>query len=533
LRRSGFRWLCGLWLLALALAAQAGDGARIRAAIEAGLAATQVAGLDHPRLRTFYEPRALLPAWHDALDGQRKANAGQLRAALADSASHGLDPAEYHLGEITALWPSTRPEDRARLDLLLSDAFFRYASNLYQGHSRPADVDPDWHIAPNRLDVVAFLSWVIDSTDFAAVLARLAPPHPGYHRLRAALARYRGLAELGGWTPIDPGPTLHPGERGLRVEALRRRLWQEGHLLDEAADPFLFDAALEAAVRRFQRLHTLEDDGLVGAATLAALNVPLAARIEQIRLNLERWRWLPRDLGPRHLLVNMAGFELEGYVGEERRLAMRVIIGRPFRSTPAFSGRLSHVVFNPYWNVPRRIAEEDLVPAQLREPDYLAARGFHILDSWRPDARELDPAQIDWRALSGRRFPYRLRQDPGPQNSLGRIKFMLPNPFAIYLHDTPARHLFQRTVRTFSSGCIRVEAPDQLVLFLFQGVPGWDQARVRALLDAGETVTEYLPEPVPVYLVYLTAWVDAQGALHFADDIYARDAALAARLSDS
>ncbi len=534
MRKPGFQWLGGLCLLILALGAQAAaDGARLRAFIEAGLEATGTAALDRARLRPFYRSRALLPVWHDALDGERKANAAALRAVLVGSASHGLDPAEYHVGEIDALWSSAAPEDRARLDLLLTDAFLRYATHLYEGRSRPRDVDPAWHIEGKRLDAAAFLSWVSDSTDFEAALARLAPPHPGYHRLCAALARYRGLAALGGWAAIDPGPTLHPGDRGLRVEALRRRLWQEGHLLEEAEDPFLFDAALEAAVRRFQRLHTLEDDGLVGAATLAALNVPVAQRIEQIRLNLERWRWLPRDLGPRYLLVNMAGFELEGYAGGERRLAMRVIIGRPFRSTPAFSGRLTHVVFNPYWNVPRRIAEEDLVPAQLRDPDYLAARGIRVLEGWRPDARELDPARIDWASLSGRRFPYRLRQDPGPRNSLGRVKFILPNPFAIYLHDTPARHLFRRTVRSFSSGCIRVEAPERLLGFLFEGVPGWDGARIRALLEGGETVTERLSEPLPVYLVYLTAWVDGEGALHFADDIYARDAALAARLPNS
>ncbi len=483
-------------------------------------------------VQSFYRQREFRPVWHSAGGTRLSEQAVQLRQALAESRRHGLEPTSYHYAELLRLCDSPRLADRVRLELLLTDAFLRYASHLYEGQTRPEKVDLDWHIRGEQLDAPVYLRQALLQEDFAAQLAALAPPHRGYQKLAQALARYRQLAELGGWPMIEQGPLLRPGDRALRVETLRWRLWLEGHLTDMSVDdPYYFDATLEQAVRRFQQLHTLAVDGMVGGDTLAALNVPVEARITQLLLNLERWRWLPRELHHRYLLVNMAGYELSAYDKGEPVLNMRVIIGKPYRSTPAFSGGLTHVVINPTWNVPRRITEEDLIPAQVADPDYLRARNIRVLKSWRKDAIELDPAEIPWEQYLNQDFPYRLRQDAGPMNSLGRIKFMLSNPFSIYLHDTPSRHLFEQSVRTFSSGCIRVEQPLALALFLFDGVEDWSAQQLQDRIDSGETQTELLPGSIPVYLVYLTAWVDDRsGELHFADDIYARDSKLASKL---
>ncbi|RRQ20019.1 L,D-transpeptidase family protein [Thiohalobacter thiocyanaticus] len=245
-------------------------------------------------------------------------------------------------------------------------------------------------------------------------------------------------------------------------------------------------------------------------------------------LNLERWRWLPRDLGPRYIMVNIAGFRLQLVEHDEVMQDMRVIIGKPYRSTPAFVGRLRYLVFNPYWNVPERNMREDLLPQQIADPGYLAANGYRILDGWGEDAREIDPAEIDWQRVRPVQFPYRLRQDPGPQNSLGRLKFMLPNRFDVYLHDTPARHLFERTVRTFSSGCIRVEEPVALAERVLAGTGGdWNVAVIRHLIASGETLDVRLGEPLPVYILYWTVWVDDDGRAHFVNDVYGRDRRMA------
>jgi len=531
--RQAARIVTGGALLAWLLLAAANAGAASEAirlelanpALQPGLATN--AGT----LQAFYARRDYAPAWRSS-SGESTPQALALRQAIADSSVHGLDPEYYHLAAITDLWLASNPLDIARLDILLTDALAQYATHLAQGRTTPAQVDPEWHVPVTQLDVAPLLDSAPGSPDLAAALERLAPPHAGYRRLQAALAHYRQLAAGGEWPTVPPGPTLHPGDRDPRLMALRKRLRAEGHFAGPSvAEPDLYDDALEAAVRRFQQLHTLTDDGLVGRRTLAALNVPVAARVAQVRLNLERWRWLPHELPRRHVVVNAAAFELKAYEGAEAQLTMRVIIGRPLRSTPAFSGALTGITVNPYWHTPESIARKDIVPAQIRDPDYLRSRNIRVFESWSPDAAELDPDQIDWVTLRGKRFPYHLRQEPGPKNALGRIKFLSSNDFSIYLHDTPDRQLFQREVRTFSSGCIRVQTAEDLALWLFAGVVGWNLDYLHALIDSGETQDFRLTQPVPLYLVYLTAWVDeVDGELHFADDVYARDAELATRL---
>ncbi len=495
----------------------------IQRLLEQAAAGVPCCALDWSRQERFYEQQAYLPVWWDPLTGQRKPAADDLLEILAQSPRHGLDPADYHVDTLRAYWSVSEPAGIAMRDLLLTDAFLAYARHLHSGRHAPRALDPGWRIERQPLDAGELLRRVVDSADFRAQVERLAPLHSGYHRLQVSLQQYQQLAAGPSWPLVVGGPLLRPGERDIRVRDLRERLRLEGYSVGEGYDDFLYDADLEAGVKQFQLRHGLKVDGVLGAGTVAALNVRPEQRIWQILLNMERWRWLPRDLGEHYLMVNMAGFNLRAVEQDRTRLDMRVIIGTAYRSTPAFIGRLNHLVVNPEWNVPKTILREDIIPRQRENPDYLASQRIQVLDGWQPGAEEIDPAAVDWQAIDPTRFPYRLRQKPGPTNSLGRVKFMLPNEYDIYLHDTPNRQLFAETVRTFSSGCIRVEQPLELAEYLLASGGKWDTEQLRALIESGVTRTILLPEVIPVYILYWTAWVDDEGRTHFVDDIYGLD----------
>ena len=290
---------------------------------------------------------------------------------------------------------------------------------------------------------------------------------------------------------------------------------------------------LVEGVKRFQARHGLEPDGNVGRATIETMNVPVDRRIEQIKANLERWRWLPRDFGERYILVNIASFSLDVIEDGHPVLSMPVIVGRDYRETPVFGADMTYLVLNPTWTVPPKLAVEDILRQILEEPEYLAKKedpGLFRLDG--KSAMEVDPATIDWASLTAAHFPYMLRQDPSPCNSLGRIAFMLPNEYAVYLHDTPEKWLFERSERSFSSGCIRLADPMALAEYLLAGEKGWDRREILSEIEKGERRIVRLSRPIPVFLVYLTAWVDDRGIIHFQRDIYGRDAALIRALAE-
>ncbi len=369
--------------------------------------------------------------------------------------------------------------------------------------------DPDWHIP-------------------LAVHAAGEPPPADVLRLRDALSRYQQLAATGGWPALPAGITLQPGQRDARVVALRDRLRITGDFSGTpgTADAWFFDGGLQRALRDFQARHGLPATGVPDERTLDALNVPAADRVQQLQATLTRWGWLPRDFGPRYLWVNVPGGSLELVEDGVTTLAMRVIAGHPDRPTPSFQDTVSAIVVNPPWSVPRTIAVEDLLPTQQEDPTFLARLGIRVLDR---NGRELDPARIDWQAVSPDRFPYRLRQDPGPLNSLGRLKFVLANPWDIFLHDTPSRRLFDLNSRTLSSGCIRLEQPEQLAERLVGAASAatLDLVAAEAAPTAAPTTrTLTIPQPIPLYVVYLTSWVTPEGVVHFRPDVYGRDARL-------
>jgi len=423
------------------------------------------------------------------------------------------------------------PDRLAELDLLLTDAFLAYGSHLLAGRVNPETLQQEWVANRRSADFGFMLETALTSGDVAGTLARLAPPQLGFRRLRETLMYHRELASRGGWSTIPDGPTLKRGDHGSSVAALRQRLSVGGDLgVVKCKDAELFDEGLELALKRFQRRHGLREGGAMDSATRAELNVTAERRVEQLELNLERWRWLPQDLGRRHIIVNIAAFKLEVVEDEAVVLAMRVVVGRPYHNTPVFSDTMRYIVLNPYWEVPIKIAVQEMLPRIKRDPSYFAREKLRMFKGWGLEAREVDPGTVDWSKITPASFPFRLRQDPGALNSLGRVKFMFPNKFNVYLHDTPARLLFEKTERDFSHGCIRIQQPIELALYLLRQDPRWNREALLRALDQAADHSVPLPEPIPIHLLYWTAWAEGDGTIQFRRDIYGHDALLSEAL---
>ena len=496
----------------------------LRGQLDQQTASWIILDLDRKRLHDFYAPRNFQPVWVNTHGPLQRAE--QLRQTLILAEEEGLEPEAYPLSLIAQHWTARTAAELARLELLLTNTFFLYSKHVRAGRFDPGKVDPLWHIATPDFNAVKLLNTTLAAANFGAALRDLPPPHAGYRRLREALARYRQRQRNGGWPQLPAGPYLKYGLRHPQISLLRRRLLAEGDLhLGPVKDSDFFDQAVKYAVERFQVRHGLKMDGIVGAASRAAMNVPISERIEQIKLNMERWRWLPRHLGRRYLMVNTAGYELTAIENAQPLFSMWVIIGKPERPTPAVRGVLHTVVFNPYWTVPSTIVFEDLIPEQQRNPNFLKSRGIRVFSN-RRNGEELDAGKIDWSQVDKEHFPYVLRQDPGPTNPMGRIKFLFSNAFKVYLHDTPTRRLFNRQVRAFSSGCIRVEDPVRLAVYLLGAENRWTRKKIRETIASGESRKVPVPKAMPIYLVYWTAWVGADNAVSFREDVYDRDSPL-------
>lgn len=476
---------------------------------------------DLPRetLLAFYQPREFMPLWVNGSGPLPKAEL--LLRTLNEAHREGLDNAAYNVTRIEQNWLTKNPAALARLELLLSSAVLNYGRDMQVGRSSPNMLNPLWYIPVSEFDGAALLENLARSEDTADVLAALAPPHPDYRRLRSALAYYRQLAHAGGWPTIPDGPSLRLGGSDPRVPLLRRRLFIEGDLvLDVNNEDPTFDEILKLAVERFQVRHGLKIDGVVGPATLAAMNVSIGLRIEQIKLNMERWRWLPRDLGERYILVNTAGFQLSVHEQGKMVRMMEVVAGRDDRPTPIIAGSLHSVVFNPYWGPTPTIIIEDLIPKQLRDPTFMSSHKIRVYRN----GKEIDPRKVDWRKVNPDYLPYVLRQDPGPLNPMGRVKFLFSNNFNIYLHDTPQRRLFNRQERAYSSGCIRVSEAEWLAGYVLSGnTNGWDNVAVRRAIASRQPQTVALTTPLPIYLLYFTSWVGSDNRTQFRDDVYQLD----------
>lgn len=476
----------------------------------------------------FYHARSWLPAWREP------GRVSGLLDAIHRASDDGLRPADYLLAELDSLSlltgvPGASAALRAEFDLLATEALARLATALHEGAVDPERLDSAWNLPPAEWpgQPAEVLEGIVVSDSLARAVAALAPARPEYAALRAELARYRRLA-AGTWRAIPPGPELRPGARDGRLPALRRRLAATGDLAPSKArsTSTRYDAATAAAVRRYQRRLGLAADGVVGVRTLAELNVVPAARIATLRVNLERARWVLPGLPPEYVAVNVAGYAAVAVVGDTVRWMGRAVVGQPIKETPEFTAELTTIVLNPSWTIPPQILTDEILPEVRRDPDYLAAHAMRVVAA---DGDTVNPATVDWSRYDGRTLPYRIVQAPGGTNPLGRIKFVLPNPYTVYLHDTPDRAAFRRPTRALSHGCIRIERPVTLAEALLAGSP-WTPAALDSAMATGEERAIALPDPVPVLMLYWTAWADAAGAVQFRPDLYGRDAAVLAAL---
>ncbi len=451
----------------------------------------------------------------------------QLLAGVRGASSHGLDPADYHQAILDkriagGAWRSANAQASVELDLLLTDALARLAFTLHYGKLDPKQLDPVWNLSRDFdvEDPAGIFALVLQSGRIKLFLDEAQPQGPLYDRIREALQRCRDIESGGGWSIVSFGPILKRGDRGARVPELARRLTASGDLVTENGEPFdVYSEQIENAVRRFQSRHGIDPDGKVGPRTLEELNVPVAARIDQLRTNLERTRWVFRDIEDHYLVVNIAGFRLNLFQHGDLIWTTPVQVGKPYHATPIFKSTMRYLVFNPTWTVPPGILKNETLPDIRKDTGYLAKQNMSVVTS---SGKIVDPATVDWIGP----FPYFLRQEPGPKNALGRVKFIFPNEYMVYLHDTPSKGLFARAERASSHGCIRVQDPLTLAELLLEGTAGWDRSAIDRTVESGMTTTVFLAEPLTVMLLYWTAMADEAGTVIFYKDVYNRDAAI-------
>jgi L,D-transpeptidase YcbB len=509
------------------------------------------------QVKSFYQPANYQLSWTE--DSQPTTQARGMIGALQDSDKAGLRAADYDGPRwderLSRLGPSCSPADLARFDLAVTVSAMRYLADIHSGRISPKYFKFGLDVRHKRYEVADFLRVrLVSAKDVAPVLADVEPPYPGYQRTKAALERYLEL-EKGG----DPQPLprvkkpVKPGDAYPNLAQLDQRLRQLGDLSqDTAADlqAGTYQGALLEAVKHFQQRHELSADGALGIATIQQLNVPLHRRVTQLRLALERWRWLPHDLPPRFLSVNIPGFELYGYENHHVSLTMPVVVGRAFQGdkmtalpedihqTPVFMDEMEYIIFRPYWNVPAGITRKEILPALKKDPEYLSKHQYEIYDNLRKVIiihDQLDDALLDQLQTGDLEF----RQKPGPANSLGLIKFVFPNNYDVYLHGTPEKQLFARSRRDYSHGCIRVQDPVALAEWTLRGDPEWTQEHILAAIkneypkkkikkktlpdEPEEPLQVKLPAPIPVLILYATAYVEENGEVGFFDDIYGYD----------
>ena len=477
------------------------------------------------QLFTIYLETSGNPLWVDQEGPSEKGWA--IIRHLKDSNRHGISPARYSVPTIMSLLPSQRPDSLARLDILLSSGLIDYHRDLSTGILPPA-AQPDRNgDASLEEDPLIIVLDAMEDEDLETTLEKLAPSHHYYTGLQRALETYRSIAASGGWLEIPEGPALRPGETDPRIKAVKLRLlktdWQES--VEQTGIDGYYSASLKAAVMHFQKRHNLQPDGVIGQDTLAAMNVPVGERLEAIRLNLFRWHGLRHDLGEKYILVNIPAYTLQAVDEDKVILDMPVVVGNLENKTPTFSDMVTYIVFNPYWTITPNIARTEELPALRKNPYHLVDRHIRLFSSWYGDAIELDSTTIDWHTVTPNQMAaFRLRQDPGPWNSLGKLKFVFPNHHSVYLHDTSAQGLFSLNTRSLSHGCVRVSDPPGLAhFFLEKQAKMYSMEDILAMYRLNERIVITLANPVPVHLSYQTAWVDKDGSIHFTSDIYGLD----------
>jgi L,D-transpeptidase YcbB len=484
----------------------------------------------------FYRKRDFAPAW--VQNGKPTPQMGALINAIHAADREGMDPELYSATLLDQRkQESSRgfltkkgfdPDQATAMDVWLTWLYMKFAADLVDGVSDLAHADPAWQIAVKTIDPMAQLEGALKDNRVAESLSELTPSNPEYRALQRALDDYRGIASRGGWPAVPKNIRLTPGQSSPLAGALARRLAVSGDYAGTPPPPdqsVAYGAELQDAVKRFQRRHGLTDDGSVTPALAAEMNVPVEARIRQIELNMERWRWLPRDLGDRHILVNIPEMRLDVIEHGASALTMRVVVGKKDTQTPIFNDTMTYLVFAPTWNVPADIAQKETLPAVLADPNFLNRMNMDVVDA---SGKTVDPGTIDLASPE----KYRFRQRPGDSNALGLVKFMFPNQFNVYLHDTPADSLFARASRSFSHGCVRLEQPEKLAEYVLRDQPEWTADRIREAMHSGEEKVVKLKTAIPVYLGYWTARVRADHQVQFRKDVYGIDGSQSAKLAE-
>ncbi len=474
-------------------------------------------------LRAFYTQRENLPAW---VTHRRPTDKAAAAIKLLNTArQHGFDPEDYSAAALLDMSQAVETIDKesperlerlAEFDARLTAGMLSFGRDVSVGRQHG---DANFKARRKMPDLVGALAGAVDNPEKFVDLVR--PPHQEYVALQKALDDLNGQREKGGWVKVPAA--AKPGQSGAAVAALRQRLAMSGQLKDAGDETRAsYDADLQAAVKSFQELHSLPPTGIVDEKTLAALNVPLDWRIQQVALNLQRWRYMPDELGEQHFFVNIPYFHLIARESGQPVMDIRVVVGKPGNNTPIFSEDMETVVFSPYWNIPDTIAENETAPAIARDRNYLARQGIEILRVSGSTSQAVDASDVNWDspdAMKGLVF----RQKPGDGNALGHVKFLFPNPYNVYLHDTPADSLFAKPGRAFSHGCVRVEEPETLAKYVLRGYPDWDDESIFAAMQSGVEKHVKLKKKIPVHIAYFTAWVDENKGLHFQPDIYGYD----------
>jgi L,D-transpeptidase YcbB len=513
--------------------------ASLRAIVQAG----NLADLRWPdfsdyqkHVQKFYESYGYSLPWVKGM--QPTSEAQQIIAILLQADQKGLSAEDYDgprwSDRLAKLKPSaTQPSeaDAVRFDAALTVCVMRYISDLHIGKVNPKHFDFDLDIVAKKYDLPEFLKQnVVDASDVSVVLAKVEPPYPGYQRTIQALHTYLKLAKETDGTPLPLiQKTIAPGDTYSGIPQLTRLLRLVGDLPADAnvqADGTVYQGPLVDAVKNFQRRLGRTPDGRITTQTLADLNVPVSARIRQMQVTLERWRWLPVSYQKSPIVANIPEFHLRAYDENFKTvLQMNVVVGKAFgHNTPVFTDTMEYVVFRPYWSVPYSIAKAEFLPKLAKDPDYLAKKGFEVVDNRQTVVTSgTVTSEVLAQLRAGKLF---IRQTPGPKNSLGLVKFIFPNSYNIYFHDTPEQVFFSKSRRDFSHGCIRLEKPADLAVWVLRNNPGWDMERVRAAMNGTTQQQVNLTQPIPVLILYATVIVTEDGVVHFYDDIYGHDAAL-------
>jgi len=471
-------------------------------------------------IRHVYQDNAYKPYWTD------ESNIRELMQLIEEAPDHGLNPADYNIDQLRRVLAERSSNPTAHIaaeaDIMLTESLLRYGYHRRLGKVKASSLDPDINFRREAFrdqPPSKTLNEILEAPSLQGFIDLAAPSGPYYRGLQAWLRDYRQLAARGGWPTVPEGPTIRKGDVDSRVVQIRARLAVTGDLAEGAsARSDEFDAALKASVAVFQARHALDADGIVGKQTIAAMNVPVEQRIDQLRVSLERLRWVNQEAADTLVAVNIASFRAFFIRNGEMTWTTRAMVGKTYRKTPVFSGDIRYMEFNPTWTIPPGILRNDTLPAIKRDPGYLASKNIRVLDN---KGNTIDPATVDWNQYS-RGIPYTLRQDPGPWNSLGTVKFIFPNQHFVFLHDTSHRELFDRPERAFSSGCIRIENPLKLAELLLND-DSYQQADLEAIVASRKTRRINLEKTVPVVIAYLTAGIDLDGKLLFFKDVYKRD----------